>query len=191
MVDLLKGKRGRFKLAKAGIEAAEEKALKQQEEIPVTLSDVKRVLEERVGLHVSFDLVLCEMIFGGTRVGIFYCNGFAKDIVLTDIMERLTYAEPETVEGLKVEALQDKLIPHIQVKTYAKMSEIVGQVLMGGTALFVEGESKRLRWTPKAIPFAPLMNRIWNASCVVHETVLWKLCLRTYRSLGEEFATNS
>ncbi|MEC0271126.1 hypothetical protein P4H79_35230, partial [Paenibacillus anseongense] len=64
----------------------EEKELKIQEDIPDNLEDVKRVLEERVGLNRSFDLVLREMVFGSKRVGIFYCNGFVKDTVLSDIL---------------------------------------------------------------------------------------------------------
>ncbi|OPH60856.1 stage V sporulation protein AF [Paenibacillus ferrarius] len=119
---------------------AEEKALKTQEDVPRSLREIQRVLEERVGLNRSFDLVLREMVFGTKRVGIFFCNGFAKDTVLTDILTRLTYADKEAVSYHTLEAFFEKLIPHIQVKTYKKMSEIVGQVLMGGTAFFIEGE---------------------------------------------------
>jgi stage V sporulation protein AF len=130
----------------------EEKALKIQEDIPRSLREVRRVLEERVGLDRSFDLILREMVFGSKRVGIFYCNGFAKDTVLTDIITRLTYADEESVSHHTLEAFIEKLIPHIQVKTYKKMSEIVGQVLMGGTAFFIEGESAGITIDAKNFP---------------------------------------
>lgn len=130
----------------------EEKELKIQEEIPRNLREVQRVLEERVGLNRSFDLVLREMVFGSKRVGIFYCNGFAKDTVLTDILTRLSYAEEESVSHHTLEAFIEKLIPHIQVKSYKKMSEIVGQVLMGGTAFFIEGESAAIAIDVKSYP---------------------------------------
>ena len=103
-------------------------------------------------LNRSFDLVLREMVFGNKRVGIFYCNGFAKDTVLTDIITRLTYADKEAVSHHTLEAFIEKLIPHIQVKHYKKMSEIVGQVLMGGTAFFIEGETTGLRLMRKIFP---------------------------------------
>ncbi|MFD0694897.1 spore germination protein [Paenibacillus sp. GCM10027628] len=129
-----------------------EKALKIQEDIPRNLREVQRVLEERVGLNRSFDLVLREMVFGSKRVGIFYCNGFAKDTVLTDIITRLSYADKEAVSHHTVEAFMEKLIPHIQVKSYKKMSEVVGQVLMGGTGLFIEGETTAIAIDVKNYP---------------------------------------
>ncbi|MGG1551721.1 spore germination protein [Paenibacillus ferrarius] len=129
-----------------------EKALKEQEHIPQNLYDVQRVLEERVGLNHSFDLVMREMVFGGKRVGIFYCNGFVKDTVLTDIITRLSYAGEEAVEHHTLEAFFAELIPHIQVKKYAKMSEIVGQVLMGGSGFFIEGESEAIAVDAKTYP---------------------------------------
>ncbi|WNR42505.1 spore germination protein [Paenibacillus roseipurpureus] len=129
-----------------------EKALKIQEDIPKSLREVQRVLEERVGLNRSFDIVLREMVFGHKRVGIFYCNGFAKDTVLTDIITRLSYAEKEAVAHHTLEAFIEKLIPHIQVKHYKKMSEVVGQVLMGGTAFFIEGETVAITVDAKSFP---------------------------------------
>ncbi|MEC0230979.1 spore germination protein [Paenibacillus alba] len=131
---------------------AEEKALKTQEDIPRSLREIQRVLEERVGLNRSFDLVLREMVFGSKRVGIFFCNGFAKDTVLTDILTRLSYADKEAVSYHTLEAFIEKLIPHIQVKSYKKMSEIVGQVLMGGTAFFIEGETAAITIDVKNYP---------------------------------------
>ncbi|UKS30658.1 spore germination protein [Paenibacillus sp. HWE-109] len=130
----------------------QEKAYKIQEDIPRSLREIQRVLEERVGLNRSFDLILREMVFGSKRVGIFYCNGFAKDTVLTDIITRLTYADKEAVSHHTLEAFIEKLIPHIQVKSYKKMSEIVGQVLMGGTAFFIEGESAAITVDAKNFP---------------------------------------
>jgi stage V sporulation protein AF len=130
----------------------EEKAFKEQEDVPRSLREVQRILEERVGLGTSFDLVLREMVFGAKRVGIFYCNGFAKDDVLTQILQRLSYVEKETVAERTLETFYEKLVPHIQVKMYSKMSEIVGQVLMGSTALFIEGEMAALTVDVKTYP---------------------------------------
>lgn len=129
-----------------------EKALKVQEEIPRTMREVQRVLEERIGLNKSFDVVMREMIFGSKRVGIVYCNGFAKDAVLTEIIKRLSYVDKEDLGYHPLAAFEEKLIPHIQVKTYKTMSEIVGQVLMGGTALFIEGETAAIAVDAKSFP---------------------------------------
>jgi len=131
---------------------AEETKMKEQEDIPTRIKDVQRVLEERVGLNKSFDLVFREMVFGSKRVAFFFCNGFSKDTVVTDIMTRLSYAGDEAVAHHTVKSFMEYLIPHIQVKEYAKMSEIVGQVLMGGTAIFIEGETSAIAVDAKTFP---------------------------------------
>jgi len=130
----------------------EEKRLKEREDIPPSMEEVQRLLEERVGLNKSFDLLLREMVFGDKRVGIFYCNGFVKDEVLTQILMRLTYADEQTVQEHTLETFADRLMPHNQVKIYKKMSEIVGQVLMGGTAFFIEGERAAIAVDVKNYP---------------------------------------
>lgn len=71
----------------------EELKLKEEDRIFPDFKDLKRELEEKVGLNKSFDVVFREMVFGGTKTGIFYYNGFAKDVVLTTILERLSYAD--------------------------------------------------------------------------------------------------
>ncbi|MCZ8520597.1 MULTISPECIES: spore germination protein [Paenibacillus] len=70
-----------------------EEELKKATAIPTDFEELKRVLEEQVGLHKSFDVVFREMIFGGQKTGIFYYNGFAKDSALIPVLERLSYAD--------------------------------------------------------------------------------------------------
>ena len=72
---------------------AEERELKESPEISADFDRLKRQLEERVGLNKSFDVIFREMVFGGQKTGIFYFNGFVKDLVLTEILERLSYAD--------------------------------------------------------------------------------------------------
>lgn len=170
----------------------EEKQLKIQEDIPSSIKEVQRVLEERVGLNRSFDLVLREMVFGSKRVGIFYCNGFAKDTVLTDIITRLSYADEEDVSHHTLETFIEKLIPHIQVKSYKKMSEIVGQVLMGGTAFFIEGEIAAIAVDVKSYPIRsieePDLERVVRGSRDGFvETLLMNVTLVRRRIRDERF----
>ncbi len=72
---------------------AEERELKESTEISEDFDRLKRQLEEQVGLNKSFDVIFREMVFGGQKTGIFYYNGFVKDMVLTAILERLSYAD--------------------------------------------------------------------------------------------------
>ncbi|KIL37805.1 stage V sporulation protein AF [Gordoniibacillus kamchatkensis] len=131
---------------------AEEMRMKNEDDIPGSIDEVKRLLEERCGLSASFDLVLREMVFGGRRVGIFYANGFAKDTVLTEVLKRLTYAMEEEMHDHALQTLFDELIPHIQVSKADNMSNAVELVFKGGTALFIEHEPAAIIIDAKNFP---------------------------------------
>ncbi|TVY11555.1 spore germination protein [Paenibacillus cremeus] len=160
---------------------SEELELKEETQIPTDFGRLKRALEEKVGLNKSFDVVFREMVFGGQKTGIFYYNGFAKDFVLTEILERLSYAgnegeqqqeqtsrnryranytnEEEKQEGegkdqhsSLITLFDEALIPHIQVKTTSKLKEAVDNVAMGGTAFFFEGQEEAILVDAKTFP---------------------------------------
>lgn len=130
----------------------QEHELKETDWIPRKISSVKRILEEKVGLGVSFDVVLREMTFGGKKCGIFYMNGFGKDTALIEVIKRLTYADEETVEGSALHTFMDKLVIHNQVSKVEAMGEAVDKVLAGMTALFIEGESAAIIIDAKNYP---------------------------------------
>ncbi|MCZ8512878.1 spore germination protein [Paenibacillus filicis] len=136
---------------------------------------LKEALEEAVGLYSSFDVIFREMVFGGQKTGIFYYNGFAKDFVLTSILERLSYAdqihreerglrdgpggygEPGEQENAEakldvIRLFDEALIPHIQVKKTDKLKEAIDNVAMGGTAFFFEGQKEAVLVDAKSFP---------------------------------------
>lgn len=130
----------------------EEMGLKNEDSIFVWIDEVKRTLEEKVGLHQSFDLVFREMVFGGKRTAFFYVNGFAKDTVLTDIIMRLTYLQREQVVPHALKSFLEQYISHIQVAPQDDMNKLVESVLVGATALFIEGETSALVIDAKTFP---------------------------------------
>ena len=116
------------------------------------LEEVKKTLEHVVGLGKSFDVVFREMTFGDRRTGLFYLNGFAKDGVMTLILDRLTYLVPEQLSANAVKTFFECYIPHIQVEKVHKMSETINKVLAGGSALFIEHESTAIVMDVKSFP---------------------------------------
>ncbi len=86
------------------------------EEIPKSMELLRRALEEQVGLNRSFDVVLREMAIGNRRIAFFYCNGFANNLVLTDVLNRLTYVSQEELEPHALQALEKQFVPHTQVE---------------------------------------------------------------------------
>jgi stage V sporulation protein AF len=138
---------------KSGPELTEkEKKLKNTDEIPGSLEDVKRVLEEQIGLNKCFDVVFRDMVFGGTATGLFYLNGFAKDTVLVDVLNRLSYAQDTKQADETFDLFLNKLIPHIQVKKVDKMTEVVANVNRGEAAFFFENEHHAITIDAKTYP---------------------------------------
>lgn len=142
----------------------EERTLKESDEIASDFELLKQQLEAKVGLNISFDVVFREMVFGGVNTGIFYYNGFAKDEVLTQILQRLSYADRDghidrdkkgEDEGTKltvVELFETALIPHVQVEVTDKLKEAVEYAASGGTTFFFEGETKAVLVDAKTFP---------------------------------------
>jgi stage V sporulation protein AF len=130
----------------------EEKRLKNLKEIPDSIEDVKRALEEKVGLGISFDVTFREMVFGGVRCSFLYMNGFAKDEALIEVIKRLTYASEEELADDPLDKLKDNLVAHIQVESLEKFDEVIDKTLAGMTALFVEGARAALVIDAKSFP---------------------------------------
>ncbi|WP_438445538.1 spore germination protein [Gorillibacterium sp. sgz5001074] len=130
----------------------QEQQLKDMDAIPDTMEEIKRALQEKVGLGVSFDLVLREMTFGSRKCGIFYVNGFAKDAALIEVLKRLTYTDSSDLKEHSIETLQEKLIPHNQVDKVEKFGDLIEKVLSGMTALFVEKAGAALVIDAKSYP---------------------------------------
>lgn len=164
---------GGIKASKEGPENGKSSKEKINKDDPIhaDFEELKRDLEKKVGFNVSFDVVFREMVFGGQKTGIFYFNGFAKDIILTDILERLSIAG-DTAESAKhkltkspikhavadgegedkVQLFMDALVPHIQVKEADKLSEVIDSVSSGATAFFFEGSTSALLVDAKTFP---------------------------------------
>jgi stage V sporulation protein AF len=130
----------------------EELRLKNQDEIPKLLDQVERVLEEKIGLNRSFDLVFRRMEYAGRETAFLYCNGFAKDEVLVLIMSRLSMLEEGQLGSRVVQSFMEKYIPHIQVTRTESLNEAVDQMLSGSTAFFIEHENSALVIDTKKFP---------------------------------------
>lgn len=129
-----------------------EEALMKTTDIPLELEAFKKALQEKIGLGLSFDVVLREMTFGGVRCGILYLNGFAKDTALIEVIKRLTYVEPGVLNGHALDKFQKELIPHIQVDRIGKFDELIDKVMAGMSALFIEQSGAALVIDAKNYP---------------------------------------
>ncbi|ACT01001.1 spore germination protein [Paenibacillus sp. JDR-2] len=120
--------------------------------IPDSLDEVFERLENEVGYKVSFDIVVREMTFGERRVAFFYMNGLAKDTVLTEILKRLTYLQPDDITGDAFHDFLHLYVPAAQVEKKEKWNEMLTFVLSGSTAMFIDKEPQAIIIDAKAFP---------------------------------------
>lgn len=91
-----------------------------------------------IGLGVSFDVVFREMNFAGRNAGLLFLNGFTNDVVVTEILTRLTYLTPDDVNNHALSEIMNRYIPHVQVERDTRLSKVIDEVLSGLCALFIE-----------------------------------------------------
>ncbi|MFC5650876.1 spore germination protein [Paenibacillus solisilvae] len=120
--------------------------------IPEEIDQFTQKLEEEIGFKKSFDVVVREMTFGDKRTALFFLNGFAKDTILTEILKRLTYLEPGDVSSHAIHSFLDLYVPAIQVSMESDWNKMMTNVLSGGTALYLDGESTLLLIDAKNFP---------------------------------------
>lgn len=138
------------------------------DDISGSLDQTKATLKEVVGLGTSFDIVFREMTLAGQRTGLFFVNGFAKDNIMLEILKRLTYLSADQLTTDALKAFFECYIPHIQVEVEKKLSSTINKVLMGMSALYIEGEQAAIvldtRTFPVRSPEEPSIERVVRGS---------------------------
>ncbi|GAB6990371.1 spore germination protein [Paenibacillus pini] len=136
----------------------------KSDDVSDSLEQTKATLREVMGLDSSFDIVFREMTLASQDTGLLFINGFAKDNIMIEILKRLTYLQADQLSSDAVKSFFECYIPHIQVETTSKLSVVVNKVLMGMSALFIEGEHTVIvmdtRTFPVRSPEEPSIERV-------------------------------
>ncbi|MFC4599134.1 spore germination protein [Cohnella hongkongensis] len=133
--------------------SASETARKSQQDIPDDLERWKELLTAAIGLDKSFEVQVREMTFGGRKAAMLFLSVFAKDASLTEIIKRLTYLDPDSL--IDSDALQSFLecyVPAVQIKKTTSFPQMIDEVLIGNTALYVDGQPAALMIDAKSFP---------------------------------------
>lgn len=126
--------------------------IQEKEPIPSDLDDVLLRLEKEIGYKTSFDVVVREMTFGERRTAMLCMNGLVKDTLLTEVLKRLTFLQPEDLSTHAFHSFLDLYVPAAQVTKEEDWNNMLTGVLSGGTALFIDGESSVVMIDAKAFP---------------------------------------
>ncbi|RXZ77919.1 spore germination protein [Paenibacillaceae bacterium] len=120
--------------------------------VPKRLEAFRKLLTEEVGLDTSFDVVAREMTFGSRRTSLFFMNGLVKEEILTEVLKRLTYLQPEDITTHALQSFLDLYVPAVQVDKEQDFNNVVNAVLAGSSALFIEHEGVALLIDAKSFP---------------------------------------
>jgi stage V sporulation protein AF len=111
-----------------------------EDDISPSMKENRNTLKTVLGLDETFDVVFREMTLGGRHTGYLFLNSFAKDLIMVEVLKRLTYLTPEDLSTDGLQSYFEHYIPHIQVEKTDKMSVVINKVLTGMSAFFMDGE---------------------------------------------------
>lgn len=102
------------------------------------LAEIKR----RLGVGITFDVLVRELAVGGRDAALVFIDGFLKDSATVEILKfllRLTRADlaPQPIDKVVRAGL-----PYFEVETVQTVDEVVDQVLSGPAALFIDGQAE-------------------------------------------------
>ncbi|XID94212.1 spore germination protein [Paenibacillaceae bacterium WGS1546] len=130
-----------------------EQARRGPQRIPEELDAWRKQLVDSMGLDKSFEVQVREMTFGGNRAALLFLSVFSKDIALTEIIKRLTYLDPgSAVDHDALQTFLECYVPAAQIKRTESFPEMVDEVLMGNTALYLDGIPAALIIDAKVFP---------------------------------------
>ena len=122
---------------------------KQKEKTPISsdLQAVKGYMEKNVGLGVSFDLGVREILIRDTEVQIYYVNGLCDTNYIIEIMQSLAdineFKDIDKNEPNVYELVENRIVDQ-SVVVVQTMDEMVDQVLSGLISIIVAGSEKAL-----------------------------------------------
>lgn len=126
------------------------------------------IIEEKIGVGVSFDVINREFVIGGKKVALFFVDGFAKDDVMLMIMQTLYQVKREEIALNTISKLINTKIPYIEVDKQETFGTCIDSILSGALILLVDGETVAIeidaREYPARGPEEPDVERVTRGS---------------------------
>jgi len=145
-----------------------EENLNQTIHISPDLEKNKKILDEKLGVGESFDVVCREMNFGGKDFALYFVNGFANSDITTQILKELSNLKREDLVPNILKQLIGTYVAHIQVNKIKTINESNDSVLSGQLIMLINGEDEGLvidvRSYPSRTPQEPDTERVVRGS---------------------------
>jgi stage V sporulation protein AF len=125
-------------------------------------------LKTELGEGESFDIVVRPLRVMGKKAALICIDGFAKDDILTEVMEFLLLLRREIIGASIHKTLLTKGIPYIETNTEQQIEKVLQAVLSGAIILIVDGCDEAFiidaRTYPAREPAEPDVERVVRGS---------------------------
>lgn len=130
--------------------------------------DNLKLLKNELGEGESFDIVVREIKVIDKKAALICIDGFAKDDILTEVMESLARLRKESITSSVSKTLMNKGIPYIEMSREKEIDEVLHAVLSGAIILIVDGCDEAFiidaRTYPSREPGEPDIERVVRGS---------------------------
>ena len=117
------------------------------------LNENKKMMEERLPLGKSFDMIQRDLVIGDKRASMYFIDGFVKDGVVAKMITFLLSVTPEQLEG--IETAQDfasHFVSYVEVSTDNDIDKLIDQYLAGPAILMIDGFSDAILIDARTYP---------------------------------------
>lgn len=132
------------------------------------LEDNVTVLQERLGIGITFDIGLREMKFADRDMAIFYCNGLTDNTTLVFILEQLADLDRSQLGSQPYKAFFHQYFIHVQVEAVRTIEAAIDLILTGQPVFFIDGYDEAIvvdaREYPGRTPEEPDTERVVRGS---------------------------
>lgn len=113
-------------------------------EILKNLEDNLKIIKERLGIGVTFDIGVREMRIADRDVAIIFCNGLTNNDTLVLMLDELVKVEREQLGTQLFKSLFQKYFIHVQVNTVNSIDDAITMILSGQVVFFIDGQTEAI-----------------------------------------------
>lgn len=127
----------------------------------------KAILQERIPIKRSFDIIGRELIIGKTEAYLVFIDGFAKDDTMLFVLETLQGLK-EDMSTSTISTVMKQNIGYIEVESFTNLKQMETMVLAGAVGLIIDGQEEGIiidaRQYPVRGPQEPDLEKVTRGS---------------------------
>ncbi|TGV29355.1 spore germination protein, partial [Mesorhizobium sp. M00.F.Ca.ET.186.01.1.1] len=116
------------------------------------IEENKEYLDDRLGVGKSFDIGVHEFFVGNTKLLMYYINGFAESMLVSQIMREINDLRGRDITDSLFETLFYKFIPFYQLAKVDTTDEFMDKLLVGQVGLILDRSNHAIIMDTKILP---------------------------------------